>query len=160
MYKTHFYNRCLRWISMFVSDDTGQALIELAWVTPIFLILVLGAAEFGRLTYIGIEVSNAARAGVQYGAQSHATASDTTGMQTAATNDGTTDVSNMTAIASHSCKCSDGSSSTCLPTDCSASRIIEYVTVNTSASVSPLFTYPGLPGTLTLTGHAVMRVAQ
>jgi Flp pilus assembly protein TadG len=140
-------------------NETGQSLAELALLLPIFLVLLLGAAEFGRLTYIGIEVSNAARAGVQYGAQSRATASDASGMQTAATNDGP-DVSGLSATATHFCSCSNGTASTCAATDCSGSRIIEFVQVNTSAAVAPMFTYPGLPGTLTLTGKAVMRVAQ
>lgn len=157
--KTTSVDHCRRRTGAFVNDETGMAFIELAFVTPIFLILLLGAAEFGRLTYLAIEVSGAARAGVQYGAQSHTTAEDTAGMQTAATNDAA-NVSGITATASNSCVCSDGTASTCLPTDCSSSRIIEYVQVNTSASVAPMFTYPGLNTTLTLTGRAVMRVEQ
>src|ERR1700734_3835484 len=66
----------------------GGAIVELALVLPIFSALLLGSAEFARLEYASIEVSNAARAGVAYGSQSSATASDFTGMQTAATNDG------------------------------------------------------------------------
>jgi len=159
MLMTNSHNRSKRWLSTIVGGDGGLATIELALVTPIFVILLLGGAEFGRLMYIGIEVSNAAHAGVQYGAQSHATALDNTGMQTAATTDGS-DVAGLSATASHSCLCSDGSASTCLNTDCSTSRIIEYVQVNTTVSVAPMFTYTGLPGTVTLTGHAVMRVEQ
>src|ERR1700733_8939384 len=69
-------------------DTAGGALVELALLIPVFVALLLGAAEFARLAYAGIEVSNAARAGVAYGSQSSTTASDITGMQTAATNDG------------------------------------------------------------------------
>lgn len=158
--KTH-NNRSKRWLGKILGSDGGMATIELTLVTPIFVILLLGAAEFGRLMYIGIEVSNAARAGVQYGAQSRATASDSAGMQSAALADGS-DVTGLAATPAptYFCKCSDGSASTCLTTDCSTSRIIEYVQVNTSVSVAPMFTYTGLPGTVTLTGQAVMRVAQ
>ena len=50
--------------------------MELALVVPVFIALLLGAAEFARLAYAGIEVSNAARAGVAYGSQSSTTAAD------------------------------------------------------------------------------------
>lgn len=140
-------------------EDIGSAFVELALMLPIFFVLLVGVAEFGRLAYAGIEISNAARAGVAYGAQSHITASDSTGMQTAATNDGP-NVSGLNATATHFCSCSNGTASTCAPTDCSGARIIEYVQVNTSATVDPLFYCPGLPRTYTLSGQAIMRVEQ
>ncbi len=145
--------------SSMLGDEIGQAVIELALMLPIFVLLLVGGAEFGRLAYASIEVSNAARAGVAYGAQNHITASDATGMQQAATNDGA-NVSGLSATGTHFCSCSNGTASTCLPTDCAGALIVEYVQVNTSASVNPLFYYPGLPRIFTLTGQAVMRVEQ
>lgn len=139
--------------------ESGQALVELALVAPLLCMVLIGLAEFGRFAYFAIEVSNAAHAGVQYGAQNHVTASDTAGMQTAALNDGS-NVSGLTAAPSHFCQCSDGTASTCLATDCTTSRIIEFVQVNTSATVSPMFSYPGISKSLTLTGQAIMRVEQ
>ncbi len=140
-------------------EDSGQAFVELALSMTILVLLLTGAAEFGRLAYAGIEVSNAARAGVGYGAQNHITASDNAGMQSAATNDGS-NVAGLTATATHFCSCSNGNASTCAPTDCAGARIIEYVQVNTTASVDPLFHVPGLPRTYTLNGQAIMRVVQ
>ena len=67
-------------------QDKGQAFVELALILPVFLLLLVGTAEVGRLTYASIEVSNAARAGVAYAAQSHTTAQDTTNIQAAANN--------------------------------------------------------------------------
>jgi Flp pilus assembly protein TadG len=139
--------------------DAGQALLEVALAMPVFILLLVGTAEFGRLAYAGIEVSNAARAAVQYGAQSHTTASDTAGMQQAALNDGP-DVTSLTATPTHFCGCSNGAASTCLATDCSGARIIEYVQVNTSAQVATLFHYPGIAPQFTLRGQAIMRVEQ
>jgi hypothetical protein len=66
----------------------------------------------------------------------------------------------MTATATLSCVCADGSASNCGVGDCSASRIIEYVQVNTTAAVSPPIKVPGLPSTYTMTGKAVLRVVQ
>jgi Flp pilus assembly protein TadG len=143
-------------------DEIGASLVELALMMPIFTVLLLGAAEFARLAYAYIEISNAARAGAAYGAQSHATASNTANIELAATNDGA-NLSGLSATASTSCACSSGTSITCATaaTACvSPYRIIESVQVNTSASVSPLIHCPGLPTTYTLQGQAAMRVEQ
>lgn len=143
--------------------NRGQALVELALIFPIFILLLVGAAEFSRLAYDAIEVSNAARAGVAYGAQSHITASDTTGIQLAATQDAP-NVSGITATASNFCTCSSNGAtlacSTSLNTCVSPDRVIEYVQVNTTATAGPLFNYPGLKHTFTLSGQAIMRVEQ
>jgi Flp pilus assembly protein TadG len=71
----------------FIAERSGQSLVELALVLPVLLTLLLGMAEYGRLCYIGIEVTNAAHADAQYAAQNHATASNALGIQNAATND-------------------------------------------------------------------------
>jgi Flp pilus assembly protein TadG len=140
-------------------EDSGQALFEAALGMTVCVTLLLGAAEFGRLSYASIEVANAAHAGVAYGAQSHTDASDNSGMRTAATQEAP-DVSGMSASASHFCKCSDGTASTCAVSDCSTSRIIEYVKVTTTASFDPKIYVPGLPKSYTLNGSAIMRVVQ
>jgi hypothetical protein len=145
-------------ISM-LRDQSGNTLIELALGMMLCMTLVLGAGECGRLAYAAIEISNAAHAGAQYGAQTHTTASDTSGMQNAALLDGP-DVTGLSAQGSHFCQCSDGTASTCKATDCSTSRIIEYVRVNTSGTVDPKIYVPGLPKSYTITGTAIMRVVQ
>jgi Flp pilus assembly protein TadG len=138
--------------------ESGQSLVEVALGVSLCGILMLGAVEFGRLAYAGIEVSDAARVGVEYGSQSHALPQDIANMQTAASRDAP-DVSNLTATATQFCQCADGTSSTCATTDCSG-RPILYVQVVTSASVDPLIYVPGLPKSYTLSGKAVMRVVQ
>ena len=144
-------------------EDTGHALVELALTLPVLVLLLIGAAELGRLAYYSIEVSNAARAGVAYGAQNHVTASNFTGMQTAAQNDAR-NITLTTNTATNSCACSNAytATSACSTTfSCSGTnRIIEYVQVDTTATVSPMFHYPGASKTYTLTGQAVMRVEQ
>jgi len=147
-----------------VRDDIGQALVELALVFPIFILLLIGAAEFGRLAYAAIEVTNAAHAAALYGAYSHITASDTAGMQLIATTDASApNVTSMTVTPTQFCSCSTGGTivcSTALISCPSPARIIESVQVNTIASVDTLFHFPGIPKTVTLTGQAIMRVEQ
>jgi Flp pilus assembly protein TadG len=139
--------------------ECGQALLELALTMPLLVLLLLGAAVAGRLAYAAIETSNAARAGVQYGAQNHITASDYPGMETAALEDAP-NVSGLTATATNFCACSNGAASSCAAGDCAGARIMEYVRVNTSAAFDPLIHFPGLPKTFNLSGGAVMRVWQ
>src|SRR5271168_4490795 len=84
--------------------DRGQAFVELALVFPIFILLLVGAVEVGRLAYASVEVSNAARAGVSYAAQSSATAADTTNIQLAAIQDAP-NITSLSASASRACSC-------------------------------------------------------
>ena len=155
------------WDGMLARGDKGQALVELALIFPIFILLLVGAAEFGRLAYAAIEVTDAARAGVAYGAQSHITASDTTGMQTAATQNAP-DVTGISATATNFCACSsaptaqNSCTSAAVTTSCSTApdHSEEFVQVNTTASVNTIFNYPGLPKIYTMTGQAIMRVEQ
>jgi Flp pilus assembly protein TadG len=44
----------------------GQALVEFALVLPLLLLLLIGAIEFGRLFFIKIALTNAAREGAYY----------------------------------------------------------------------------------------------
>jgi Flp pilus assembly protein TadG len=144
--------------------DTGQSLLELALTLPLFVFILVGTAEFARFAWASIEASNAARAGVQYGAQNHITASDNSGMQTATTLDGT-NLSGLAATPTHYCVCSTAAStvSCTLPltaTCPSPATLLEFVQVNTSATVTPLYRWPGLPTTFTARGFALMQVEQ
>lgn len=148
-----------------VRSDAGDSLVELALLLPILTMLLVGTVDLGRLAYMTIEVSNSARAGVQYGQQNSNTWSDTTGMQTAATNDAPDLVGanngNLTAVASYWCQCSDGTDVTpgCSPgtPSCATTHRVNYVKVVASATYKAWFPCPGIPSTATLTSQAVMR---
>lgn len=142
------------------SGDRGQSLVETALTAPLLILLLVGVAELGQLAYAAIAVSNAARAGASYAAQSGATASDTIGIQAAAQNDAPS-LSALNVTSAISCICSDGSSASCTDNAaCPNSHIEETVTVNTSASFSPAFHLPGLPTSFTLQGQAVQKCMQ
>lgn len=139
-------------------SSSGQALIETALTVSLFVLLLWGVAEVGRLAFAAIEVANAASAGARYAAQA-GEAGDATGIVNAAANDAG-NLTGLTTTSSYSCICSDGSSSTCSNKDCSSSHIEESVTVNTQVSFDPLFHLPGLPRTFTLKGQAVEKCLQ
>lgn len=140
-------------------EETGSALTEAALVMPLFLTLLLGAVECGLASYSAVEVQNAALAGVQYGAQSPAYDADTTGIQTAASNDAP-NINLGSTTVSHSCICSDGSASTCLSTDCSTSHMETILTVKTQTTFHSGLSVPGLPASFTLYGQAVQKVME
>lgn len=139
--------------------ETGTAIIELGLSLPLFTALLLGASEIARVAYASIEVTNAAKAAVQYGAQTSATATDTTGIKLAATNEAF-NLNGLSTTVSTSCICSDGSASTCLNTDCSSSQIEQLLTVQTQATFDPLIHAPGLPASYTVHGRAIQNVLQ
>jgi Flp pilus assembly protein TadG len=151
-------------------ENSGQAFVELALILPIFILLLVGIAEIGRLAYASIEVSNAARAGVAYAAQNHTTAQDTANIQTAAQQDAP-NITTLTATPTYSCSCESLLGVMTTPGSCtgistavgscpSPSRIVLYVQVTTAAPVNTLFNFPGIPSSMTLRGFASMRVEQ
>lgn len=147
-----------------LGDNRGGALVELAVVAPVFILLLLGATEFGRMAFLSIEVSNAALAGVTYAAQSTAASINTSGIQTAARNDApnVTGIATLTVTPTTVCQCDNAgtftSMASCAAPCSSPSRIITYARVNTSAQVATTVTCPGLPTSYTLQGQAIMRI--
>ncbi len=144
----------------FASDERGSAAVELGVLAPILILLCLGLIEVGRYANFAVLTVNAARAGVQYGAQNLVTAIDHSGMQQAALNDGQK-IGGLNAQATHFCQCSDGSASSCLGTDCPAPlhRIV-WVQVKTTGAYSSLLSFPGIPATIAVGGTAIMRSQQ
>jgi Flp pilus assembly protein TadG len=140
--------------------EAGTSLLELALLMPVLSLLTLGVIDLGRLGYMSIEVSNAARAGAAYGAQSHITAADSAGMVQAAKNDAP-DLSGLSASATYYINCYiSGIGITRLArgvTVCSGGRPELYVEVSTTATYTPWFSYRGSPALWTLTGASSMR---
>jgi Flp pilus assembly protein TadG len=148
------------------NTEAGSSLVEFALTLPVLVALIVGSAEFGWVMYASDEVANAARAGVSYGCQTSSTAADTTGIQNIAIKDAP-DVTLGTTTATLSCSCSNGSTvgtvaanGGCLPTSCSTGQPETILTVQTQASVTPVFHLPGLPTSFTLHGHAIQKVLQ
>jgi len=151
--------RATGWMRRHGGRTRGQASVELALSLPLLLMMFLLVVEMGRAFYIAISVSNAARAGVQYGSQNLSTAADNAGMEAAAASNAP-NIVGMTATATHFCQCANGSASTCLSTDCSGNHRLLYTQVNTSAPYTPLVNFMGILPSMTVPGKAVMRVVQ
>jgi Flp pilus assembly protein TadG len=160
--------------------QSGQALVEFAFVVPMLLLLLLGIVEIGRYAYISILIGNAARAGAAYGAQSNGLSNDQTGIANAADYDfaGATSgptklngqsVSLLTVSSTTSCGCD--SSGTITTYGCTATNAgncpllgspsgnwVIMVNVTASGTFNALFSFPGIPGSLVISRTATMRV--
>jgi len=145
-------------------DGGGQALAEIALALPLLLITVLGLIEFGRVAYFSIQLQNAAEAGAQWGAETSSNTPDFNAIKHAALNDGQ-NVPGLSVTASRACYCissgAQASAPNCSAGDCSGgTRLIQYIQVDTSATVNSLLNYYLFPSSFNLAGHANLRVTQ
>lgn len=140
--------------------ESGQALVEVALASSVIALLLIASIDFGRFAYDGVLLANGARAGVQYGAQNLTTVLDNGGMQSAAKNDAQ-NIAGFSATGSHFCTCAlgDTATSTCLQGDCPNSHRLVYAQVAATGSFAPLFAYPGIPATISITRTAVLQVS-
>lgn len=156
--------------------ESGQSIVEVALTVPLLCLLLVGGAEFARMAYAAIEVTNAAKAAVQYAGQQQSYIADTTGMQNAINNE----VTNVPGLlgatlqsATTTASCSDGTvpsdGTTGGPyssSDCSSSTLMETLAVTTTATftpgsvINPFLKACSLPTSFTLTGYATQVVWQ
>lgn len=148
---------------MIRGGETGQALIETALTMSLLILMLVGAADFAQLAYVSIEVSNAAKAAVQYGASSAGAAQDGTGITLAATNDASYLTGLTVPVITTSCTCANPSytptsctdNSTCLNGN---TTMLESLTVRTQVTFQPFFHVPVLAQSITLRGWANQMV--
>jgi hypothetical protein len=137
-------------------NEEAQALVEFALTLCLLVVLLTVAVEVGRMGYASIEVVSAAKAGAQYASRSSAAAADLTGIQTAAQNDAS-DLILGTTTVTFSYLCSDGSSVLGTPPSCSTGGLETILTVDTQATLIPLFSVQGFPGSYVIRGQAIQK---
>jgi Flp pilus assembly protein TadG len=147
--------------------QSGQTLVELGLMLPFLMLLSLGVIEMGRYAHIGILVGNAARAGVAYGAQNHITAgtSSLPNITAAAKSDFSNngqDPALLNVTAASFCECDNAgtiSSINCLTDTCPVGQH-EAVSLSVTATgtFTALFTYPGIPSSITVSRTATLRI--
>lgn len=148
--------------------DAGGALVELALVMPVLVLVFVGTIDFGRVFNTSQALTDAARAGAQYGASSPARSGDFATMEATAV--AATSTTGITASASRLCQCANDTGTftpTTTPNDCvspvatscPAGHLVVTVTVTTSKTFTTLMS-GGLPTfmrSLDLTRSATMR---
>jgi Flp pilus assembly protein TadG len=155
-----------------VRADSGSALVEVALIVSLFGVpLLIGSAVLGQVTYVSIEVTNAAHAGAMYGMQSAVFAANTSGITSAAQAEASDLGTNLTVTPTTFYVCSaavTGTKYTGASAQANATagctggtnHPLEFVQVNTSATVTPNIRMVGLPTSFALTGVSVMGVEQ
>ncbi len=125
--------------------ESGQALAESTFFALGLVTLLIGGIDIGKYADTSMILTSASRAGVQYGAQNLAVASDTTGMQAAATNEAH-GLGVVSATATQYCTCQNATLSSCSQAalnSCTVPALI-YVKVTTTGTFTPLVPFPGI----------------
>src|SRR3954465_8617970 len=86
-----------------LASDAGSALVELAVSLTLLVLVMACAVDFARVFYVGMELTNAARASAQYGAYNPAQSGNIAGMQAAAKD--SVNITGVTATALRTCQC-------------------------------------------------------
>ena len=143
------------WIGGFRRSHSGSAALELAVITPFLVLLLIGVVDYGRVFYTSVTVSNAARSGAEYGAQSPITSGDTIGMKNFAQGDGQ-EAGTLGLTARRYCECG-GAAHSCDAVCTSGAAPDVFVEVKATKKVGMLFRYPGLLDTVTVSRMATFR---
>ena len=140
-------------------DNAGNVTIEFGFVILFMVTLALGAYDFGNLGYQKIAVTNAARAGSQYGVQDMSTAEDTAGMIQAARNDINDTANALTITAENYYHCpgqGDVADESVLCDDGTFSYF--YVVVTVEDEIELMFPYPFVSSPQAVASTNTMRV--
>jgi len=142
-------------------SEKGATLAELAVAMPILFLVMLGAVDFGRVWSEGLALSNAVRAGAQWGSESTEAAQDVAGIKRMVIDDlrGTIKEAEIDRIQiTRFCECSDGSSISC-DDRCGLVQPRTYVQVRIDKKFETLFHYPVVPQEVNLVRQARCRAS-
>ncbi len=154
------------------SSERGAALVEVAIALPLLVVILVGTIDFARVFYSALELTNAARAGAQYGTQDIGHSGEAPPMPNvlAAAAAAAPNVA-MSVTAQQRCECASPSgvfsptspAGACTPAalaSCgSANHLVVYVTVTASRTFTLIAPFPGIPNNITLRRNATQRVA-
>src|SRR5579883_2288378 len=134
----------------------GQSLVELALTLPVLILLLVVALDFTRMFNISMEITDAARAGAQWGAQNRAAAANLLGMEQAACNS-MADVPctpGVDTTASSFCQCAGSSGTISCTSPGSCINVLNFVTVTATTTFTTVVGYPGLPSAIPMSDSA------
>ena len=125
----------------------GQSIVEFALLTPVLVLVLALAADFGRAMTAYITISSAAREGASYGAMSLTQSTDTAGMQAAAL----ADAPSIWGVAPTVTIINTGAGT-------KDSWNYAYVEVQVNYTFSPIIPIPPIPTTVSMNRVVRMRV--
>jgi Flp pilus assembly protein TadG len=121
----------------------GQSLVEFALLTPVLVMILALAADFGRAFTAYIAISSAAREGASYGSDSSTQATSSSGISAAALADAPTIWGAAPSVSSTTGTDAYG---------------YTYVQVTVNYTFSPLTQVPPIPASIAMTRVVRMRV--
>ena len=162
----------MTWLRGRWRSEAGGALVELAVALPVLVVVFAATIDFARVFYVSMALTNAARAGAQYGAHNPAQSGNITAMQTTAQN--ATNTTGITAVASRFCQCATNTgaftATSPTPNNCTSpsitscgvqSHLVVTVTVTVTKTFTTIITgFPAIPSSVNLSRTATMRVQQ
>lgn len=122
------------------------------------MLLVMGAYDFGRGFTEKLRLNSAARAGAQYALQGYNLVEDNSGVIQSARDDAEDGGGTLTVTPRYFCTCLTGGEIPC-GTSCTGGEVpMRYIEVDVSGPFEFMFDYPMTSGTMTLQGHAELRL--
>ncbi|MFN3075907.1 MAG: TadE/TadG family type IV pilus assembly protein [Alphaproteobacteria bacterium] len=134
--------------------EDGTAAVELAILTPVFLTMLLGLADYGLITYYSLAMGSSARAGAQYALRN---STDTAGIEAVVKATTTLPANKLTVVPSTFCECPNHVAVACAAT-CVGGVVNAYVKVEVTQQYTSLFPIPLIPTPYTITETAILRI--
>jgi len=147
-----------RWLAPLYRCVSGNISVEFALVLPFLMMLVMGAYDFGRGFTEKLRLNSAARAGAQYALQKYNMVGDDAGVIQSARDDAEDVNDTLNVTPRYFCTCLTGGGIPC-GTSCAGGEVpMRYIEVDVSGPFEFMFDYPMTSGSMTLQGHAELRL--
>ena len=144
----------------FFRCERGVAAIEFAMIVPVFALILIGIADYGMFMNQKMKIQDLSVTAVQYVAQGGSETNvvsgviNTSDFYVASAAKGQT----INVTTSASCECANGNSISCnLTCPNTGDYLRHYYTVTLTSAYTPIFPYPGIPNSITLTGSSRMQ---
>lgn len=134
-------------------DHSGNALVELALVTPFLVAITLGVIDFGRGAQASMSLRSAARVGAEYVSRT----GDLDKVSTIVAEAANLDLASLAVAPVMFCECDAGGAE--CGTFCADGTVARrFISVTATQTFSTLVPYPLVTNPMHLSGRAVLRV--
>lgn len=134
-------------------DRSGNALVELAIVTPFIVAITIGVIDFGRGAQTSMSLRSAARVGAEYVSRT----GDLGKVSAVVAEAANLDTASLVVTPVMFCECDSGGATcgTYCPDGTTARR---FISITTTQAFSTLVPYPLVTNPMHLSGRAILRV--
>jgi len=146
-----------------VKQHAGIMTVELAVITPLLMLMMVGAADFSRVFYNAVEVANASSTGALFGSGSTLKAA-TYDVITAIAEDDAADLEGVTVTPSVFCDCPGNTlglagAVSCVDATCDGYGFPRvYSRVEVGQTFEPYINWPGIPSPVPVARESYVRV--